>query len=122
MADIAKHGGLIVYLSQEGRGIGIVNKMKAYNLQDEGYDTVDANEKLGFHQDARNFNAAAMILKDLDITHINVLTNNPKKITSLRENGIDIAQRIAVEIKPHKGTHNYLKSKKEKMGHLLNSV
>lgn len=122
MAYIAKHGGLVVYLRQEGRGIGIVNKMKAYNLQDQGYDTVDANEKLGFHQDARNFDAAAMILKDLDVTQINVLTNNPKKISSLRENGIEIAERIAVEIKPHKGTHNYLKIKKEKMGHLLNSV
>jgi 3,4-dihydroxy 2-butanone 4-phosphate synthase/GTP cyclohydrolase II len=122
MAYIAKHGGLIVYLRQEGRGIGIVNKMKAYNLQDEGYDTVDANEKLGFHQDARNFDIAATILKDLNITHINLLTNNPKKIASLHKNGIKIAQRIAVEIEPHKGTHDYLKIKKEKMGHLLNSV
>jgi 3,4-dihydroxy 2-butanone 4-phosphate synthase/GTP cyclohydrolase II len=122
MAYIAKHGGLIVYLRQEGRGIGIVNKMKAYNLQDEGYDTVDANEKLGFHQDARDFDIASMILKDLNVSHINVLTNNPRKIASLQQNGIEIAQRIAVEIEPHKGTHNYLKVKKEKMGHLLNSV
>ena len=122
MGYIAKHGGLILYLRQEGRGIGIVNKMKAYNLQDEGYDTVEANEKLGFHQDARDFNVAAMILEDLDVSHINVLTNNPRKIASLRENGIEIAKRIAVEIEPHQGTHNYLKIKKEKMGHLLNSV
>ncbi len=122
MAYIAKHGGLIVYLRQEGRGIGLVNKLKAYNLQDEGYDTFDANEKLGFHQDARDFNVAAKILKDLDISQINVLTNNPKKITSLQENGIQIAERIAVEIEPHQGNHDYLKIKKQKMGHLLNSV
>ena len=122
MHYVATNGGLIVYLRQEGRGIGLVNKMKAYNLQDQGYDTFTANEKLGFHQDARDFSVAADILSDLGVKQINLLTNNPKKLSVLREAGIEIIERIPVEIAPSAGNHDYLQSKKHVMGHMLDSV
>ncbi len=122
MQYVATHGGLIVYLRQEGRGIGLVNKMKAYNLQDQGYDTFEANVKLGFHQDARDFGVAAHILHDLGVSKINLLTNNPQKLSVLNAAGIEVVERIPVEIAPSAGNHDYLQSKKQVMGHMLKSV
>lgn len=122
MQYVANHGGIIVYLRQEGRGIGLVNKMKAYNLQDEGYDTFEANVKLGFHQDARDFGVAADILRELGVSKINLLTNNPQKLSVLSAAGIEVIERIPVEITPSASNQHYLQSKKQVMGHLLNSV
>ena len=111
--------GLLIYLRQEGRGIGILNKLKAYKLQDEGYDTVEANHKLGFSDDLRDYAVAAQIIKDLGINSIILKTNNPKKIEGLEKYGIKIAGRKEIEIAANDVDKNYLKVKKEKMGHLL---
>ena len=111
--------GLIIYLRQEGRGIGILNKLKAYKLQDEGYDTVEANHKLGFSDDLRDYAVAAQIIKDLGIKSIILKTNNPKKIEGLEKYGITIAGRTEIEITANDTDKSYLKVKKEKMGHLL---
>lgn len=111
--------GLLIYLRQEGRGIGILNKLKAYKLQDEGYDTVEANHKLGFSDDLRDYAIAAQIIKDLGIKSIILKTNNPKKIEGLEKYGIKIAGRKEIEIAANDVDKNYLKVKKEKMGHLL---
>lgn len=111
--------GLLIYLRQEGRGIGILNKLKAYKLQDEGYDTVEANHKLGFSDDLRDYAVAAQIIKDLEIKSIILKTNNPKKIEGLEKYGIKIAGRKEIEIAANDVDKNYLKVKKEKMGHLL---
>jgi GTP cyclohydrolase II len=111
--------GLLIYLRQEGRGIGILNKLKAYKLQDEGYDTVEANHKLGFSDDLRDYAVAAQIIKDLGIKSIILKTNNPKKIEGLEKYGIKIAGRKEIEIAANDVDKNYLKVKKEKMGHLL---
>ena len=116
---VSKHGGMVIYLRQEGRGIGLVNKMKAYNLQDGGLNTVEANLKLGFHQDERKFNIAKVILEDLDIKRIKLLTNNPEKIKQLEQAGIEITERIPIEIKAHEKNKDYLKTKKDDMGHIL---
>ena len=112
--------GLIIYLRQEGRGIGILNKLKAYKLQDEGYDTVEANHKLGFSDDLRDYAVAAQIIKDLEIKSIILKTNNPKKIEGLEKYGIKVSGRTEIEITANDVDKNYLKVKKEKMGHLLN--
>lgn len=123
MKMIAQKGsGLILYLNQEGRGIGLSNKIKAYTLQDKGYDTVEANEALGFPSDLRSYEAAADILKDLKATSISLLTNNPDKKDQLAKFGIKIFRRIPLEIKPHKMDSNYLKIKKRKMNHKLRLV
>ena len=111
--------GLLIYLRQEGRGIGILNKLKAYKLQDEGYDTVEANHKLGFSDDLRDYAVAAQIIKDLGIKSIILKTNNPKKIEGLEKYGIKIAGRKEIEIAANDVDKNYLKVKKEKTGHLL---
>ena len=111
--------GLLIYLRQEGRGIGILNKLKAYKLQDEGYDTVEANHKLGFSDDLRDYAVAAQIIKDLGLKSIILKTNNPKKIEGLEKYGIKIAGRKEIEIAANDVDKNYLKVKKEKMGHLL---
>ena len=116
---VNKHGGIVIYLRQEGRGIGLVNKMKAYNLQDVGLNTYEANIKLGFHQDLRKFDIAKMILEDLGIQKIKLLTNNPDKIKQLSESGIEIIKRIPIEIQAHKTNKDYLKTKKDDMGHML---
>ena len=111
--------GVLIYLNQEGRGIGLANKMRAYALQDEGFDTVEANHRLGFEDDERNFNIGASNLKELEINSIRLMTNNPNKIQLLGENGIDIYERVALKIKENKFNSLYLGTKAKKSGHLL---
>lgn len=117
---LSENGGLLIYLRQEGRGIGIVNKMKAYNLQDQGLDTYEANEKLGFHQDQRDYSDAIAVLKDLGISKVNLLTNSPDKIAAFDASGIEVVRRTEVLIEPNENNKAYLNSKREKRGHLFN--
>ncbi|HVN83718.1 MAG TPA: GTP cyclohydrolase II [Candidatus Binatia bacterium] len=114
--------GVIVYMDQEGRGIGLANKIRAYALQDQGRDTVEANLELGFKDDSRDYGIAAQILRDLGIEHVRLLTNNPKKIQGLAAYGIDVAERLPIEIPPHPGNVRYLRAKQQKLGHLLTHV
>lgn len=123
MRLIRKEGkGVIIYLRQEGRGIGLSQKINAYKLQDQGLDTVEANLCLGFPADARDYSVAADILHDLDISEIVILTNNPDKVDQLSKSGIKIVKRIALEIKPNKYNEKYLNVKRSKLGHLLKKV
>lgn len=115
----AQHGGVVVYLRQEGRGIGLLNKMKAYNLQDQGMNTAEANLHLGYDIDERDYGIAAKILKDLNIRTILLMTNNPEKIKGLSEAGIVVEKRLPLEIKPRRENYAYLHTKQELMGHLL---
>lgn len=112
--------GIIVYMRQEGRGIGLLNKLKAYKLQEEGFDTVEANLHLGFEADLRNYEIAAEILKDLGIKKVNLLTNNPLKIEELKAYGISINERVPLQTEMKADNEQYLQTKLEKMGHLLN--
>lgn len=117
-----KGEGVIVYLDQEGRGIGLANKIRAYALQDKGLDTVQANERLGLPADMRDYSVGAQILRDLGVRKINLLTNNPKKVSGIRRHGLKILRRVPLEITPTKTNHDYLKVKKDKLGHLLSKV
>ncbi|WP_318614079.1 bifunctional 3,4-dihydroxy-2-butanone-4-phosphate synthase/GTP cyclohydrolase II [Sporosarcina sp. YIM B06819] len=122
LAQIEKAGrGVLLYMRQEGRGIGLVNKMKAYKLQEEGFDTVEANEKLGFFDDLRDYGIGAQILRDLGLTSIHLLTNNPRKIAGLAGHGLEITERIQIELPVKVENKSYMETKKNKMGHLLNS-
>ncbi len=116
----AEQHGVVIYLRQEGRGIGLINKLKAYNLQDQGLNTADANTHLGFEVDARQYNLAVEILEDLGIHRIHLLTNNPLKIEAIEHSSIEIVSRVPLVIEPRKENHYYLKTKRELMGHLLN--
>lgn len=117
---IEKEGrGAIVYQQQEGRGIGIVNKIRAYALQDEGADTVEANEKLGFAADAREYQQCAEILFDIGLCKVRVMSNNPDKLRALKEAGLRITERVPIEVESGESAAHYMKTKKEKMGHLL---
>lgn len=116
----AEGRGAVVYQQQEGRGIGIINKIRAYALQDQGADTVEANEQLGFAVDAREYRQCAEILFDLGLCKVRVISNNPHKLQALEDAGLQIIERIPIEIRTEKPAAHYLKTKKEKLGHLLN--
>ncbi len=114
--------GVVLYMRQEGRGIGLVNKLKAYELQDKGLDTVEANIKLGFKPDLRDYGIGAQILVDLGVRKMRLMTNNPKKIVGLEGYGLNVVERVPVETKPHERNLVYLKTKKKKLGHMLSNV
>ena len=111
--------GVLLYMRQEGRGIGLTNKLKAYKLQDEGMDTVEANEKLGFRPDLRDYGIGAQILRDLGVGKIRLMTNNPKKVVGLHGYGLDIVERVPLEVQAHAVNEKYLKTKRDKLGHLI---
>ena len=123
MAKIKKEGkGVILYMKQEGRGIGLINKLKAYELQDKGLDTVEANIKLGFKPDLRDYGIGAQILVDLGVRKMKLMTNNPKKIVGLEGYGLKVVERVPIETRPNERNIVYLKTKKKKMGHILDNV
>jgi len=122
LAMIAEQGaGVVIYEQQEGRGIGLMAKLQAYELQDAGLDTVEANERLGFEADLREFAMPAEILKALGVSKVRLLSNNPDKVAALERGGIQVVERVPCEVKPSSHAEEYLKTKKEKMGHLFSS-
>ena len=123
MERIAREGrGVLLYLNQEGRGIGLANKLRAYELQDQGLDTVEANERLGFKPDQRDYGIGAQILRDLGVRSMRLLTNNPRKFVGLEGYGLSVVESLPIEIPASEHTRGYLKTKKEKLGHKLSSV
>jgi 3,4-dihydroxy 2-butanone 4-phosphate synthase/GTP cyclohydrolase II len=123
MQRIAKEGrGVLLYLNQEGRGIGLANKIRAYELQDRGLDTVEANERLGFKPDQRDYGIGAQILRDLGVRTMRLLTNNPRKFIGLQGYGLSVVASVPIEIAPSVHTRRYLRTKKEKLGHRLTKV
>jgi 3,4-dihydroxy 2-butanone 4-phosphate synthase/GTP cyclohydrolase II len=114
--------GILLYMRQEGRGIGLINKLKAYSIQDTGYDTVEANEKLGFPPDLRDYGIGAQILKDIGVEKMRIMTNNPRKIVGLEGYGLKVMGRVPLEIEAGDENQKYLQTKKLKLGHLLKSV
>jgi GTP cyclohydrolase II len=120
LAMIAAGGtGVVVYEQQEGRGIGLMAKLQAYQLQDKGYDTVEANEKLGFKADCREYRLPVEVLKALGLKQVRLLSNNPDKVAAIEQAGIEVVERVPCEVEPHKYSEHYLRTKKEKMGHLF---
>jgi 3,4-dihydroxy 2-butanone 4-phosphate synthase/GTP cyclohydrolase II len=123
LARIAQEGrGVLLYLLQEGRGIGLMNKLRAYELQEQGHDTVEANERLGFRPDQRDYGVGAQILRDLGVRQMRLMTNNPSKYVALNGYGLEIVERIPLEVPPTDSSRDYLRTKREKLGHLLKLV
>ena len=122
LEKIASEGqGMIIYMAQEGRGIGLVNKIRAYELQDKGMDTVEANEALGFADDERDYSYCKEILSSVDISSVKLMTNNPRKIKGLEDVGINVSERVSIEVDPNKHNEDYLKVKADKLGHMMSS-
>ena len=119
---VAEGRGVLLYLNQEGRGIGLANKIRAYSLQDEGFDTVEANERLGFPADKREYGVSVRILVDLGVSSVRLLSNNPRKLAGVSGDGLSVSERIPLEIPASIHTRRYLKTKKDKLGHELTSV
>lgn len=119
---IQEHSGMLIYLRQEGRGIGLINKIKAYRLQDEGYDTAQANKMLGFEEDLRHYEDAVNILDYYNVKRIRLLTNNPDKLDFFNDTDIKVVERIPIETNPNETNYNYLKTKKDHFGHFLTKL
>jgi 3,4-dihydroxy 2-butanone 4-phosphate synthase/GTP cyclohydrolase II len=123
MQRIASEGrGVLLYLNQEGRGIGLANKIRAYELQDQGLDTVEANEKLGFKADQRDYGIGVQILRDIGVRSMRLLSNNPRKLVGVEGYGLSVSEWVPLEIPASDSTRRYLKTKKDKLGHKLSSV
>jgi len=122
MINNEKRGAILYLINQEGRGIGIVEKVKAYKLQEQGRDTVEANLDLGFAEDQRDYGIGAQILKSLGLSKLRLMTNNPAKYIALKGYGLEITERVPIEIEPLKENIKYMKTKKDKMGHILSNL